>query len=182
MPQGVRQPSSDMIRNATLNDVGAICAIYNPYVVESTISFEEQMVSSETMSARIMEVATALPWLVVELDAGVIGYAYATPWRVRPAYRYSVETTVYVAPQFHGRGIGRMLYVELIARLQALGIHRAMGVIALPNPGSVKLHEKLGFKKVGHFEEVGRKFQMPQGYVALVADESSVKCARNALS
>jgi phosphinothricin acetyltransferase len=147
-----------MIRSATIEDAGAICSIYNPYVVGTTITFEDQEVSAEVMRARIAEVTVALPWLVFEAEDEVGGYAYATRWRARAAYRYSVETTVYLAPRFQRRGIGKKLYRELIEKLRGLGVHRAMGGIALPNAGSVALHEKLGFKKVAHFEEVSRKF------------------------
>jgi phosphinothricin acetyltransferase len=147
-----------MIRSATIEDAGAICSIYNPYVGETTITFEDQEVSVEAMQARIAEVTVALPWLVFEAEDEVGGYAYATRWRARAAYRYSVETTVYLAPRFQRRGIGQKLYGKLIEKLRGLGVHRAMGGIALPNAGSVALHEKLGFKKVAHFEAVGRKF------------------------
>ena len=87
-----------------------------------------------------------------------MGYAYATAWRVRRGYRYSTEVTVYVDPGAGGRGIGSLLYTDLIAALQERGIHAAMGGIALPNDASVALHEKFGFKKVAHFEQVGVKF------------------------
>ena len=147
-----------MIRNATVEDAGAICAIYNPYVLGSTITFEEEEVPVEAMRARIAEVTETYPWLVYEDRGEVGGYAYAARWRHRAAYRHSVETTVYLAPLFQRQGIGRRLYVELIEKLRALGIHRVMGGIALPNAGSVALHERLGFKKVAHFGEVGRKF------------------------
>ena len=147
-----------MIRNATVEDAAAICAIYNLYVLGSTITFEEQAVPVEAMRGRITEVMEAYPWLVYEDLGRIGGYAYATRWRPRAAYRFSAETTVYLAPDFQRRGIGRQLYVELIEKLRALGVHRAMGGIALPNAGSVALHERLGFKKVAHFPEVGRKF------------------------
>lgn len=148
-----------MIRIATIEDAEAVCAIYNPYILGTTITFEEQEVSAATMRTRIAEVSEKLPWLILEDQVKVAGYAYATNWRVRAAYRYSVETTIYLAPLAQGRGLGKQLYEELIERLRARGIHRAMGGIALPNKGSVALHERLGFKKVAHFEEVGWKFE-----------------------
>ena len=147
-----------IIRVATTRDAEAICAIYNSYVTGSTITFEEVPVAVEEMQRRMAEVTTTLPWLVSESEGRVVGYAYATKWRVRSAYRFSVETTVYLDEAFCGRGIGRALYSNLIEKLRAAGIHRAIGGVALPNPASIALHEKLGFKKVAHFSEVGFKF------------------------
>jgi L-amino acid N-acyltransferase YncA len=146
-----------MIRPATSEDAPEICAIYNPYVKDTTITFEEQEVSVDEMRQRIADVSQNWPWLVCELEGGIAGYAYATRWRARAAYRHSVESTIYMSPSSHRRGLGCMLYTELIARLRSLGARRVMGGIALPNPPSVTLHEKLGFKKVARFEEVGRK-------------------------
>lgn len=147
-----------MIRNATVEDAGAICAIYNHYVAETTVTFETAAVSPEVMSERIAEVTANFPWLIFEEGGEVGGYAYATRWRPRAAYRHSVESTVYLAPHFQRRGVGTALYAELIQRLRALGVHQIIGGAALPNPGSVALHERLGFRKVAHFAEVGRKF------------------------
>ena len=147
-----------MIRNVTLEDAGAICAIYNPYIIDTVITFEEQQVPVAAMRTRIADISRAWPWLVFEAGGEIGGYAYAAQWRPRVSYRHSVETTVYVSPKFQRQGLGTKLYTELIARLRPLGVHRAMGGIALPNAGSVALHERLGFKKVAHFDEVGRKF------------------------
>lgn len=146
-----------MIRPATQEDAEAICAIYNPYVLGTPISFEEEAVSAETMRVRIAEITAKLPWLILEEGGETAGYAYATGWKARPAYRYSVETTIYLSPRFHGRGFGRKLYSALIEELRSRGIHRAIGCVAIPSPNSVALHERLGFKKVAHFEEVGWK-------------------------
>ncbi len=147
-----------MIRSATPDDAPAICAIYNPYIADTTITFEEQPVASEEMRRRITEVMAMLPWLVYERAGTVIGYAYATRWRTRAAYRFAVESTVYLAPEFRGQGIGRQLYLELLERLHSLGMHTVIGGIALPNAASVGLHEALGFHQVARFEEVGFKF------------------------
>jgi phosphinothricin acetyltransferase len=100
----------------------------------------------------------SLPWLTAERAGEVVGYAYATAWRVRRGYRYSTEVTVYVAPGVGGLGIGSLLYADLIPALEERGIHIAIGGIALPNEPSVALHEKFGFNKVAHFEQVGLKF------------------------
>lgn len=146
-----------MIRAATLEDAAAICSIYNPHVVGTIVTFEEEEVTVEAMRARIAEVTGMYPWLVAEVGGEIAGYAYATKWRIRIGYRHSVETTVYIAPAFQGRGVGTTLCQALIRELRGRGVHRAMAGIALPNPGSVALHEKLGFRKVAHFDEVGRK-------------------------
>jgi L-amino acid N-acyltransferase YncA len=99
-----------------------------------------------------------LPWLVWEEEDRVLGYCYAKPWRPRSAYRYSVECTVYVNIDSHGRGIGSALYRRLIAELQDRGFHAVIGGILVPNEASVALHEALGFEKVAHLREVGWKF------------------------
>lgn len=147
-----------MIRPATPDDAAAIVAIYNHYVATTVISFEERPVTPDEMAGRIGDVMASLPWLVYEAGGRVLGYAYATKWRVRSAYRYSAETSVYVAPGEGGKGIGSALYQELLDQLRAREIHMAIGGIAQPNPASVALHERLGFEKVAHFKEVGRKF------------------------
>ncbi len=147
-----------MIRSATPDDAAGICAIYNPYVVDTPITFEEQPVAEAEMRRRIGEVTESLVWLVAEEAGRIAGYAYAASWRARSAYRFSVESTVYVAPDAQRGGLGTQLYRELLARLRAQGRHTVVGGIALPNPASVALHEKLGFVPVAQFREVGRKF------------------------
>jgi L-amino acid N-acyltransferase YncA len=147
-----------MIRLATPADAPAICTIYNHYVRTSTITFEENPVADEDMAQRIADVSASLAWYVFEHDGRVAGYAYATPWRTRSAYRFSVESTVYVSHRHPGLGIGSRLYQTLIEHLRALGIHTVLGGITLENRASVELHEKLGFEKVAHFKDVGRKF------------------------
>jgi L-amino acid N-acyltransferase YncA len=147
------------LRLALDTDAPAIAAIYSHYILTTTISFEESAVDSKEIVQRMAAVQVAgLPYLVAE-DAGmVVGYAYATPWRARPAYRTSVETSVYVREGMGGRGVGASLYRLLLAQLRDTGYHMAIGGIAQPNAASVSLHEKLGFRKVAHFSEVGRKF------------------------
>jgi phosphinothricin acetyltransferase len=147
-----------MIRAATPDDAAAIAAIYNHYIATTTISFEEQAVTAAEMAQRIRDICATLPWLVREDGGRIAGYAYATKWRVRSAYRFSAETSVYVEPGRGGQGIGSALYTALLAELRARGVHMAIGGIAQPNPASVALHERLGFVKVAHFSEVGRKF------------------------
>ncbi|MDQ6892619.1 MAG: N-acetyltransferase family protein [Acidobacteriota bacterium] len=148
-----------MIRSASLADAASIARIYNFYVRETIVTFEEEAVSEGEMAARLRQVEEAsLPWLAAEEAGEVSGYAYATAWKSRRGYRFSAEVTVYVDQARGGRGIGSALYERLLPTLQALGIHAAMGGIALPNAASVALHEKFGFDKVAHFREVGLKF------------------------
>jgi L-amino acid N-acyltransferase YncA len=146
------------IRLAALADAAAIAAIYNHYVQTTTITFEEQAVHIDEMARRIENVGATLPWYVFERDGAVIAYAYATPWRVRSAYRFSVESSVYVSPGVPRQGIGSQLYKVLIEDLRARGMQVVLGGIAQPNTASVRLHESLGFEKVAHFKRVGRKF------------------------
>jgi len=148
-----------MVRPATPGDAKALARIYNHYVAETTITFEEDQVTAAEMAARIAEtLAAALPWLVAEHQGEVVGYAYASKWKGRCAYRFSAETTVYLDPEETSRGLGSVLYGQLLSDLEARGVHVVIGGIALPNDASVRLHEKLGFRKVAHFEEVGFKF------------------------
>lgn len=147
-----------MIRPAQPGDADTIAGIYNHYIIETIITFEETLVSPLEMRERMQEVrAAALPWLVAEHNGGVLGYAYASKWKGRCAYRYSVETTVYVDQRNTNKGIGAQLYSVLLNELRALKYHVAIGGIALPNEASVTLHEKFGFQKIGQFVEVGFK-------------------------
>lgn len=152
-------PNKMLLRPALPTDASAIAAIYNHYILTTTISFEESPVDAAGIASRMAAVrAAGLPYMVAEERGMVTGYAYATPWRARPAYRTSVETSVYLADGTRARGTGTALYGALLAQLVDDGYHLAIGGIAQPNPASVALHEKLGFEKVAHFREVGRKF------------------------
>ncbi len=147
-----------MIRDAEPNDAERVCRIYNPYVQNTIITFEEEPVSGEQMQTRIGEIqARALPWIVYGEAGDVVGYAYASRWKSRSAYRHSVESTVYVAGDCTGRGIGSALYEELLSRLRQTSVHAIMGGIALPNEASIRLHERFGFRKIAHFEQIGFK-------------------------
>ena len=146
------------IRDATPDDAPAIAAIYNPYVANTCITFETDAVSSEDMRTRIVEAGDAhLPWLVAIDDGALVGYAYASRWKGRCAYRHSAESTVYLDASSKGKGIGHALYTALLERLRQRGIHAVIGGIALPNEASIALHERLGFEKVAHFKQVGFK-------------------------
>lgn len=149
-----------MIRPATSTDAEVIAAIYNHYVHHTIVTFEEDAVTVADMTQRITEtIAAELPWLVWEENGVVLGYAHASKWKSRCAYRYAVESTVYLDQTATGRGLGTRLYTALLAALRAKKIHGIIGGIALPNAASVALHEKLGFQKIGQFKEVGWKFE-----------------------
>jgi phosphinothricin acetyltransferase len=129
-------------------------SIYAPYVVETAISFEEQVPSVERFAERIAP-SPLHPWLVCERDGAVLGYAYAGPFNYRPAYRWSVETTVYVSRDHHRQGIGAMLYRRLLADLEALGYVNAVALITGSNTGSIAMHEQFGFNEVGRWPGIG---------------------------
>lgn len=157
MPTSSREGTR--VRTAAPSDAAAVAAIYNHYIAQTVVTFEEAPVSADEMARRISEVlSSSLPWLVAVTGTQVLGYAYATPWRPRSGYRYSAEITVYLDPEQSGRGIGSRLYGDLFPLLQTRGIHAVIGGIALPNDASVALHEKFGLRKVAHFEQVGFKF------------------------
>jgi phosphinothricin acetyltransferase len=147
-----------MIRPAITSDADAIAGIYNHYIENTIVTFEEESVSVLAMRGRIEEVLSSLPWLVAEDERGVVGYAYANRWKTRSAYRFSVESTVYLDHRAVGKGLGTQLYRALIDELRKRPVHGVLGCIALPNEPSVALHEKLGFQQVGHMREVGRKY------------------------
>lgn len=148
-----------LIRKVRESDIPEIIEIYNPFITKTTVSFEEEAVSAQEMQRRIGQVQDqGLPWLCAEMNGRLAGYAYASRWRERSAYRFTIETTIYLSPTYTGRGIGRSLYSTLLEQVRVHGMHQAIAVITLPNPASVALHEKLGFKQVAHFGEVGYKF------------------------
>jgi phosphinothricin acetyltransferase len=146
-----------IVRDVAGGDAGAIAAIYAPYVRETAITFEIDPPGAAEMRARIEEVTAHFPWLVATDGAHVLGYAYATSFRARAAYRWIVETTVYVAQDQARRGIGRALYAPLLDRLRQQGFCAAIGAIALPNNASVAIHEAMGFVHQGTYRRVGYK-------------------------
>lgn len=145
------------IRMASADDAGAVRDVYGPMIESSAISFELTVPSVDEMASRITERQPAYPWLVADTSDGVVGYAYAGRFSGRAAYDWSVETSVYLAERARGRGVGRALYEVLLALLAAQGYRQAMAGIALPNPASVALHERVGFAPVGVYRAVGWK-------------------------
>jgi phosphinothricin acetyltransferase len=159
-----------MIRPVRLSDTQSICDIYNEYIKNSTITFEEIPVLSDEMVERIETVTENYPWLVYEVDEKVIGYIYGRRWRERAAYRNSVEAGIYLRPEFVGKGIGSEMMKNILKILKQKSFHTVISGIALPNPASIALCEKFGFKKVAHFKEVGYKFNkwIDVGYWQLI--------------
>jgi phosphinothricin acetyltransferase len=146
------------IRSARPDDAEAVTAIYAPVVAHTAISFELEPPSVDEMRSRIVKTLPTLPWLAAEGDGGqVLGYVYASKHKERPAYQWSVDTTVYVHPDARGQGVGTRLYRALFEQLAALGYFNAIAGIALPNAASVALHEGLGFEPVGVYRHVGHK-------------------------
>jgi L-amino acid N-acyltransferase YncA len=148
-----------VIRTASATDAAQVADIYNHFVLTSTITFEEEPVAVQEFARRIADIqANALPWLVAARGEEIVGFAYASRWKTRAAYRFSTEVTVYVRDGLGRSGIGSRLYAELFAALRSFGAHAVIGGVALPNEASLRLHEKFGFKKVAQFNEVGFKF------------------------
>jgi L-amino acid N-acyltransferase YncA len=145
------------IRVATTDDAPGILAIYAPYCLSSHVSFEIEAPSEEQITQRITHVTNQFPWLVGEIDGEVAGYVYASSHRERAAYRWAVDVAVYVGDAHLRRGLGRALYTSLFAMLREQGYFQAYAGIALPNAGSVGLHEALGFRPVAVFPKVGYK-------------------------
>jgi phosphinothricin acetyltransferase len=146
------------IRTATPADAAAVSAIYDPVVRDTPISFETEPPGEAEMHSRIEKTLASLPWLVAEDATGAVcGYAYASKHRERAAYQWSVDVTVYVREDQRGQGVGRALYGRLLPLLAELGYCQAFAGIALPNAGSVGLHEAMGFEAIGVYRGVGFK-------------------------
>lgn len=147
------------LRAATPGDAAAIAAIYAPFVRESAVSFETEPPDEAAMRARIEAGGGLYPWIVAEEEEGaLLGYAYSARFRDRAAYRFAVETSVYLRADASGRGLGRQLYEPLLATLEGRGFTQAIAAITLPNEPSVRLHERLGFERAGTYRQVGWKF------------------------
>lgn len=148
-----------MIRGITDNDIEAITGIYNYYIENTVVSYEEKPINHKEMAARVKRVCDAgYPWLVAEEEGAILGYCYAYLWNPRTAYRHTAEITVYLREDATGRGLGTRLYEALFATLKTMQIRVVIGGIGFPNPASIALHQKMGLKKVAHFENVGYKF------------------------
>jgi L-amino acid N-acyltransferase YncA len=145
------------IRLATTDDAAAVAAIYAPYCEGSAVSFEQVAPTAEEMAQRIATLTRQRPWIVLEDDGAVVGYAYAGPHNERWAYRWSVNTAIYISRTHQRRGAGRALYSALFDLLRRLGHYKAIAGITLPNPASVGLHEAMGFELAGVYRDIGYK-------------------------
>ena len=157
-------PLEVLIRDAVATDCMAIAAIYAPYVLHGTVSFEVEPPSAEEILRRRAAILQAgLPYLVAQAGGEIVGYAYASRFRPRPAYQFTAENSVYVSEPYQRRGIARLLMQELMSLCAQSGIREMIAVIATPatSIASVALHRSLGFREVGVFLGVGEKFGEP---------------------
>jgi phosphinothricin acetyltransferase len=146
------------IREAREADLEAVREIYNHYVVTSTCTFQTEPEAPEERQAWLSGRGPAHPALVAEVEGAVVGWAAASPWKARCGYSATAEVSVYVRDGWHRRGVGRALLAELIHRCRAAGLHTLIGGACTEHPGSIALQESLGFVRVAHFHETGRKF------------------------
>ena len=162
-------PQSE-IRSITLNDAAAVCDIYNYYVRDTVITFEEEPVSIQEMKNRIRNITAGYPWVVLEESGEVLGYAYAAQFKARVSYRYSAEITIYLKKGQERKGLGTRLMSSLVDEMRKTDINALVSCITLPNEGSAAIHEKFGFAKIAHFKEVGFKFDkwLDVGYCELI--------------
>ena len=153
--------SSTTIRPARSEDLTQINELYNHYVRETAITFDMKEITVEERQPWFERFGDSGRYrLLVADDAGrLLGYAGSLPFRAKAAYQTSVETTIYLWPDAHGRGLGRRLYERLFADLAGEDIHRAYAGITLPNPASIALHRSFGFRQIGRYREVGRKLE-----------------------
>ncbi len=147
-----------MIRPFDIKDIKVLLDIYNYYVLNTIVTFDIKALSLETFTEKVNHINAKYPFIVFEENGNILGYAYGSKWRPKPAYNHTVESTVYVKHGEHGKQIGSKLYAELLSLLKQENYHVVLGGLTLPNEASVKLHEKFGFKQVAHFKEVGKKF------------------------
>jgi phosphinothricin acetyltransferase len=151
--------SSPVVRNVEADDADALCAIYNHYIEHTTVTFEERVLDATAFARRIQHVSARYPWLVLENDGAILGYAYASEWNSRSAFRYTVEASIYLHPEAPRRkGHGKLLYGQLLSLLAREGYHRVIAAITQPNDASMVLHAGFGFARAGCFHEAGYKF------------------------
>lgn len=146
-----------IIRNVALDDAAQIAEIYNYYILKTHHTFETAALSAEEMRQRIVDNGEDYPYLVAEVDGEIQGYLYATQFKLRQAYKHSVEVSIYVHHDVKQKGIGSALYEKFFDLMKESNVHAMIAGIALPNDASVRFHERLGYEKVAHFREVGYK-------------------------
>lgn len=148
---------SPLIRPAGEDDCGDILAVYAPYVESTGITFEVDVPRPEDFLARIRKIKSRYPYLVAVAEGRTVGFAYAGELMERAAYQWNAALSVYLQGDFSGRGLGTAFYRALIEILKLQNFQSVYGVVTLPNPASVKLHQKFGFRSVGHYEKAGYK-------------------------
>lgn len=153
------------IRMAQEKDIGAMLAIYAPYVTETAVTFEYEVPSRQEFLNRLQNVTSFYPWLVCETEGVVLGYAYACRFHERKAYQWAAELSIYLFDAAHRRGIGRRLYETLFSILKAQGIYILYAHITYPNEKSISFHEAMGFQKNAEFPKTGYKLGIWRGTV-----------------
>jgi phosphinothricin acetyltransferase len=148
-----------MLRAVTPQDAAAIAGIYNYYVKNTVITFEEQPVSIGEMEERIRAITRQYPYFVLEENNEIQGYAYINKYRERSAYRYTAELTIYLRNGLEGKGMGSILMARMIEEARKCGIHSVISVVTLPNERSAAIHEKFGFEQAAYLKEAGLKFE-----------------------
>jgi len=147
-----------LIRKVRIEDAQQLVDIYNYYVLNSIVTFDDIPFDHSFFEDKINTISSQYPFYIFEENNEILGYAYANKWRLKPAYKHTIETTIYLKPSATGKQIGTKLYTYLVSELKKQNYHAIIGGLSLPNDASIKLHENLGFKKVAHYNEVGRKF------------------------
>lgn len=150
------------IRLAERKDVSGILEIYAPFILNTAVTFEEEVPAEKSFWERIQEIMTELPFLVCEIDSRIAGYAYASAYRSRASYRWTKEVSVYIHPDFQRKRIAQALYISLNEMVRYQGIADLLAIITLPNESSVAFHEHLGYSKCGEFKNVGYKLNQWQ--------------------
>lgn len=145
------------LRLATLADAEEILGIYAPYILNTPITFEDKVPDLAEFTQRMKSVLSVYPYIVAESPQGIVGYAYVSPHRSRSAYRWNVETSIYIAQGYQGQGLGTQMYKTLFRILSLAQIENAYACITYPNPQSIAFHKAMGFEEVGHFPKTGFK-------------------------
>ncbi|HCY40384.1 MAG TPA: N-acetyltransferase [Prolixibacteraceae bacterium] len=151
-----------IIRLAERTDVPGILEIYAPFILETSVTFEETIPDEESFWERIQGIMTELPFLVCEIDGKIAGYAYASVYRSRASYRWTKEVSVYIHPDFHRKKIAHALYTSLNEMVRYQGIADLLAIITMPNEPSVAFHEQFGYRKCAEFSKVGYKMDQWQ--------------------
>lgn len=146
------------MRLATEEDSSSILKIYAPFVTDTSVTFEYEVPSEIEFEDRIKSIQKKYPWIVCEINNDIVGYAYASPFNERTAYDWSVDLSIYVNPEYHGRKIGKALYYALIEILKLQGFYNAVSLVTIPNKKSEILHKSFGFKEIGIYKNIGYKF------------------------